>query len=78
MNALEDIVSRAIDYTNSILSMMPTYRQAAIAGLRKLRAALAANAPDDPALGRLDDYLESLDEKRSGGDCALTRSERLL
>ncbi len=67
MSALEDIVDRAIGYTNKILSTMPSYRQAAIAGLRKLRAALAEKSPDDPALARLDEYLESLN---ASGDSA--------
>jgi len=61
VSALDDIVDRAIDYTNRILNTMPSYRQAAIAGLRKLRAALVEKTPDDPAIARLDAYLESLD-----------------
>jgi hypothetical protein len=78
VNALKDIVSRAIDHTNSILTMMPSYRRSAISGLRKLRAALAAGTPDDPALASLDAYLESLDKKAARGECVFTRSERLL
>ena len=60
MNALEEIVDRAIEYTDKILNTMPSYRQAAIVGLRKLRVALAEKAPDDPAIARLDAYLQSL------------------
>ena len=73
MDTLDDIVSRAINYTNGVLIRMPTYRGAAIAGLFKLRAALARNAPDNPALARLDAYLESLDDKATQDESALTR-----
>lgn len=65
MSALDEIVDRAIEYTNKILNTMPSYRAAAIEGLRKLRAALAQKTPDDPAIARLDAYLESLGP---GGD----------
>jgi hypothetical protein len=75
---LEDIVQRAINYTNGVLDRMPSYREAAVAGLRKLRAALAANSPDDPALAELDAYLESLEGGTTPGDSALTRPSRLL
>jgi hypothetical protein len=57
---LDDIVDRAIDYTNRILHAAPSYHEAAVAGLRKLRAGLAQKSPGDPALKRLDDYLENL------------------
>jgi len=60
VSALEDIVDRAIEYTNKILNTMPSYRSSAIEGLRKLRIALADKTPDDPAIARLDAYLESL------------------
>jgi hypothetical protein len=60
VSALDDIVDRAIDYTNRILQTMPSYHATAVAGLHKLRAGLAEKSPGDPALKRLDDYLESL------------------
>ncbi len=63
LSALEEIVDRAIDYTDRILGAMPTYRGAAIEGLRKLRDNLSQRAPDDPAIGKLDAYLANL-----GGD----------
>lgn len=62
VDALEDIVDRAIDYTDRILQNMPGYRNAAVAGLRNLRSNLAERAPDHPALGRLDTYLAGLGE----------------
>ncbi len=65
MSGLDEIVDRAIDYTNRILKDMPSYREAALAGLRKLRAGLAEKSPRDPALKRLDDYLEGLPARRS-------------
>ena len=68
MSALDDIVDRAIDYTDRILQAAPSYRKAAVAGLRKLRAGLAAKSPGDPALQRLDDYLDSLPDRDSLSD----------
>jgi hypothetical protein len=62
---LEEIVDRAIDYTNIILRRMPSYRDAAVSGLRNLRTSLAAKSPDNPALRNLDDYLETLRNPRS-------------
>jgi hypothetical protein len=41
---------------------MPAYRGAAIAGLRRQRDALAAQAPDDAAIRKLDDCLARLDD----------------
>ena len=57
MSALDEIVDRAIEYTNRIRQVMPSYHGATVAGLRKLRDSLAQKSPDDPALKRLDDYL---------------------
>jgi hypothetical protein len=65
VDSMEEIVSRAIDYTNIILRRMPSYRDAAVSGLRTLRASLAAKNPDNPALGNLDAYLETLRNPRS-------------
>jgi hypothetical protein len=62
---LEEIVDRAIDYTNLILKRMPSYRDAAVSGLRNLRVSLAAKSPANPALRNLDDYLERLRNPRS-------------
>ncbi len=60
MNGLDEIVDRAIAYTDTLLRIRPTYRQAAVGGLRKLRDALAQKSPDDPAIARLDAYLDAL------------------
>jgi hypothetical protein len=40
---------------------LPTYRGAAIASLRRWRDVLAAEAPDDPLIRKLDDCLARLD-----------------
>jgi hypothetical protein len=61
VNELDDIVDRAMDFTNSVLRAMPSYREAAVTGLRKLRDSLREKSPDHPALKRLDAYLKSLD-----------------
>jgi len=60
VSALDDIVDRAIDYTTRIQQTMPSYRAAAVEGLRKLRDNLAQNSPDDPAILKLDAYLERI------------------
>jgi hypothetical protein len=60
VSALEDIVDRAIDYTNRILRSAPSYKDAAITGLHNLRDALAQPLPDHPAIHKLDAYLDSL------------------
>lgn len=57
---LDEIIDRAIEYTNLILQRMPSYRDAAISGLRTLRHSLAARSPADPAVRKLDDYLDTL------------------
>ena len=64
MNDLNDIVDRAIDYTHQVLRTMPSYRATAANGLRKLRDSLAAQAPEHPAIKRLDAFLESLNDAR--------------
>jgi hypothetical protein len=61
---LNDIVDRAIAYTNELLQRMPTYRAAAAKGLRRLRRSLAGRAPGHPALARLDAFLETLNDGR--------------
>jgi hypothetical protein len=63
VNALDEIVDRAIDYTNLILRRMPSYRGAAISGLRTLRDSLAERTSNDPAIGKLDAYLDSLRDR---------------
>jgi hypothetical protein len=65
VNELEDIVDRAIDYTNLILRRAPSYRDSAISGLRTLRESLAEKAPDDPAVRKLDAFLDTLSDATS-------------
>lgn len=64
MNLLGEIVDRAIDYTDRIVHEMPSYREAAIEGLRKLGLGLAEKSPEHPAIRKLFDYLAAL----SGGE----------
>ncbi len=60
MNALDDIVDRAIDFTNRILQARPNFIGGTVRGLRKLRASLGEKSPGHPALKRLDAYLDGL------------------
>jgi hypothetical protein len=60
MNLLGEIVDRAIDYTDRIVLEMPSYREAAIEGLRRLGLSLAEKSPEHPAIRKLFDYLDAL------------------
>ena len=60
-------MDRAIEYTNRIRQVMPSYHGATVAGLRKLRDSLAEKSPGDPALKRLDDYLDGVPGDDSPG-----------
>jgi hypothetical protein len=60
MNILGEIVDRAIDFTDRMVFAMPSYREAAIAALRRLGVRLAKNSPDHPAVRKLFDYLDAL------------------
>ena len=63
MNLLSEIVERAIDYTDRIVIEMPSYREAAIEGLRRLGFGLAEKSPDHPAIRRLFEYLDRLQRR---------------
>jgi hypothetical protein len=67
MNLVAEIVERAIDYTDRIVTDMPSYREAAIEGLRRLGLSLAEKTPDHPAIRKLFDYLDALTGGASGG-----------
>jgi hypothetical protein len=56
----DEIADRAIDYTNRALQMMPSYRQAAIDAVKKLREGLVGKPASEAALAKLDDYLKQL------------------
>jgi hypothetical protein len=60
LSDFEDIADRAIEYTDLVLHRTPSYRETAVAALRKLRDNLARRAPDDGAIRRLDHYLDRL------------------
>jgi hypothetical protein len=59
----ENRVERAIEHTRRALQTMPSYRRTAVESLRRWRDRLAAQAPDDPALRKLDDFLAGLDDE---------------
>jgi hypothetical protein len=63
VSILDEIVDRAIDYTNRALQTMPSYRQAAIDALKKLRAGLVGKDSSEAALAKLDDYLKKLERE---------------
>ena len=63
MSILDEIVDRAIDYTQRALQTMPSYRSAAIDALKKLRAGLVGKAGSEAALAKLDDYLRQLERE---------------
>lgn len=67
MNLLGEIVDRAIDYTDRIVFEMPSYREAAIEGLRRLGLSLAEKSPDHPAIRKLFDYVDALTGDASEG-----------
>jgi hypothetical protein len=67
MSLLGEIVERAIDYTDRIVIEMPSYREAAIEGLRRLGLALAEKSPDHPAIRKLFDYIDAMTGGASGG-----------
>jgi hypothetical protein len=61
VSAWDDIVDRAIEYTEKLLHINPGHAAAAVESLRSLRENLAKRAPDDdPALDRLDAYVKNL------------------
>jgi hypothetical protein len=60
LSAFEDIADRAIEYTDLVLHRTPSYRETALASLRKLRDNLARRASDERAIRRLDLYIDRL------------------
>lgn len=66
MDKIDDLVARAIAYTDDILSRGPEHWESARDGLIKMRESLEIGAPNHPALERLRLYIEEL-EARGGG-----------
>ena len=63
MDQIDDIVDRAIHYTERILSVAPHHYSAARDGLTTMRNNLTVGADDHPALLRLDAYLGELERR---------------
>jgi hypothetical protein len=61
LDKTDEIVQRAIDYTDLVLINTPAYAPAAVAGLRRLRDTLAASLPDHPGVLRLSDYIATFE-----------------
>jgi hypothetical protein len=60
MDGIDDIVDRAIQYTEEILEQAPRHYEVAREGLTRMRDNLTIGAEDHPALGRLDEYIGEL------------------
>ena len=63
MDKIEEIVDRAIKYTEDILQRAPQHYQASLDGLRRMRDNLQFGADDHPALERLNAYLDELSRR---------------
>jgi hypothetical protein len=55
---LDEIVDRAIQYTDRVICSTPAYRERAIAALRRLGQRLAEKSPGHPAVRKLSLYLD--------------------
>jgi len=60
MDKIDEIVDRAIQYTEKILGQAPRHYKVAREGLEKMRDSLATGLENHPALGRLDKYIGEL------------------
>ena len=67
MDKIDEIVNRAMNYTDLVLINTPDYADAAIAGLGRLRDTLAASFPDHPAVHRLSDHISTLETEPNSG-----------
>jgi hypothetical protein len=60
---IEEIVGRAIAYTRPLLEVSPGRWRVARKGLRRIRDDLYREAPDHPALLRLDAFMAQWDRR---------------
>ncbi len=65
VDKIEEIVDKAIQYTEDILQRSPRHYPVAREGLERMRNNLAIGAEDHPALHKLDEYLEELRRRYS-------------
>ena len=61
---IEEIVDRAIAYTEDILQKAPQHYQVALNGLERMLQNLMLGAADHPALRKLEDYIKLLERRR--------------
>jgi hypothetical protein len=61
MDRIEEIVARAIGFTDLVLSSMPEHADLAIESLQRLRETLSTNLPGHSALKQLDEYLAEVE-----------------
>jgi hypothetical protein len=59
---IEDIVERTIAHTRGLLATMPEIWPVARVGVQKIRDDLALDAPDHPALPRLQAFVAEIDQ----------------
>jgi hypothetical protein len=67
VDGIEQIVEQAIACTVTVLQTAPEHRDAACAGLERLRNNLLLGVPDHPALERLRLFLVELELRASRG-----------
>lgn len=60
---IQDIIDRAIAYTEDILARAPRHYGVAREGLERMLQNLRHGAEDHPALQRLEDYLDELQRR---------------
>jgi hypothetical protein len=65
VDKIEEIVDKAIKYTEDILARAPRHYPAAREGLERMRNNLAIGTAGHPALDKLDKYLEELRRRYS-------------
>ena len=63
MDKIEEIVHRAVRYTEDILSRAPQHYRIAREGLERMCDTLAVCDAGDPALQRLRDYIHELERR---------------
>jgi hypothetical protein len=63
MDRIDEIIDKAIKYTEKILARAPGHYAAAREGLERMRDNLMIGAADHPAIGRLDDYIGELERR---------------
>lgn len=60
MDKIDEIVDRAIQYTEHVLGQAPRHYDVAREGLERMRDNLTTGIENHPALGRLNNYIGEL------------------